>query len=348
MKPRLLYSDVHFHSWDAFSTYDSEGVNTRLIGQIEQLDRAYSTLLAAGGSIAYCAGDLFHVRGKISPSVLNPVLGFYRKWHKLGVETYCISGNHDLETNDSTSSGSLITSLESVGVVAVTAENYVHEDVLMIPWMSSVSDLRKTLEHSASTKDASKLHVIIHAPLDGVLTGIPAHGLTADYLAKLGFKAVFCGHYHQHKSFGSAMFPQEVYSIGALTHQTWSDIGTKAGFIMLTDKGPIHHESTAPKFIELPGDQDEWADAVPGNYVRASIDDPTAEDLAEVRQLLIDMGAKGVLISAVVTKASTAGVRTSTVSLGTTEESVSEYADEQGGKVLATECLSILREVSSV
>ena len=48
-------------------------------------------------------------------------------------------------------------------------------------------------------------------------------------LAKLGFRRVFAGHYHHHCSFEDG----KVWSIGATTHQTASDIGTKAGFLLV-------------------------------------------------------------------------------------------------------------------
>ena len=41
--PYLVYSDCHFHAWDAFATVDANGVNSRLVKQIEVLKEFLAT-----------------------------------------------------------------------------------------------------------------------------------------------------------------------------------------------------------------------------------------------------------------------------------------------------------------
>lgn len=345
MLKSLLYSDVHFHSWDAFSTVDADGENSRLRIVIEQLDRAYCIAEENDITQAFCGGDLFHVRGKVSPTVLNPVLKFYAKWEERGIHTTVISGNHDLESNNSTRLGSMATALESLGVTVVTGSRHIKKGICLIPWIADMDALREVIEANADPE----MDLIIHAPLDGVIKGIPAHGLTADYLGGVGYKRVFVGHYHHHQAFADSKWSKRklspVYSIGALTHQTWSDVDSLAGFLIVGDEVE-HYDSTSPKFIDLPADPKDWEDLVPGNYVRATYQDVTAEEVDAAKTELRAMGAAGVLVNTVVTS-STKGKRSeTTASLESLDEVVAKYATERFSEALAKECVDILRTVT--
>ena len=97
--PYLLVSDLHFHNWGEFST-EVDGVNSRLQHIIDALNEAITTLILKGGDQVIIAGDVFHVRGSLVPSVLNPVLTFIREWCDKGITFHCIDGNHDLESKN--------------------------------------------------------------------------------------------------------------------------------------------------------------------------------------------------------------------------------------------------------
>jgi hypothetical protein len=176
-----------------------------------------------------------------------------------------------------------------------------------MPWHDSVADLKERLQklpdyingHSGCKARGithDQVDLIIHAPINGVIMGIPDHGLEPQWLADLGFKRVFGGHYHNHKSFCDG----KVFSIGALAHHTWSDVGSLAGFLIVHDDRVEHVESELPKFVDLEaGDTDHIGIKVKGNYVRAKLNSSKVEDLNAVRKLLEDAGAKGVTIVSV-------------------------------------------------
>jgi DNA repair exonuclease SbcCD nuclease subunit len=348
--PILLYSDVHFHNWDAFSVVRDD-VNSRLQIIIDELRRAYDHLHAQGGDTAYCAGDLFHVRGSVETSVLNPVQAFYREQRERGIRTWSIPGNHDLGTNGATWAGSLVSALGEVGVRPVNELFYKlggDGDTIFIPWMPSVAALKEQLERIVSSKKSiSETDVIIHAPVDGVIVGLPDHGLDAAYLASLGFRRVFAGHYHNHVDFGNG-----VYSIGATTHQTWSDVGSKAGFLMLYADRVQWFASQAPRFVDLDTvvmDNDEdLVEAVSGNYVRVSFENPTQEQMNETRHELREKGALGVTIRPIKTSSMTPGARSPVkAKLDSLDESVAAYAEKKAGKAVAQAALEILASVRS-
>ena len=90
---------------------------------------------------------MFHVRGNIAPSVLNPSLDTYREIAG-EMMVYAIPGNHDLEGNDSHRVSNAVTAISTVGVF-VAHEPQVIEitpdwAVALFPWFYRVEDL---IEH---------------------------------------------------------------------------------------------------------------------------------------------------------------------------------------------------------
>lgn len=298
-KLKGIIADVHCHAWDAFHTTNEDGVNSRLRIILDEIVRAGLAVLEAGGHTMIVAGDLFHVRGSIAPSVLNPTSDVFELLANEGLEVIIIPGNHDLEGKKSLRVSSAVTSLEKVGCKVCSEPSFFPEiNTLVFPWVEEINDLKAQLESWAKIHEGMKNppDLVLHAPIDDVIPGLPAHGLTADWLASLGFKRVFSGHYHNHKDFGNG-----VYSIGAIAHHTWSDPGTKAGFLLVSDDEVKFNKSHAPEFIDIDASMDEMevSLAVDRNYVRAKINKSKSEDVEKLREFLLKSGAKGIVINAI-------------------------------------------------
>jgi DNA repair exonuclease SbcCD nuclease subunit len=303
--PYLISSDQHLHGWSQFSTVDADGINSRLTLILGEIEGAYETLLTEGGDTAFLAGDLLHVRGHIKPSVFNPMINSFASIHMSEqVTTHAIPGNHDLEGKDTTALGNAMQALDEIPYFNVCIEPKIIGDVVVFPWHQDLDALRKAMKkHARKTRDA-----IIHAPVNGVIKGIPNHGLEADELAAMGYRRVFAGHYHDHKS----LCDGKVFSIGATTHQTWSDVGTTAGFMLVYPDSVVHVESKAPKFMDLAEASDAAADAgctveemIAGNYIRVRLEEASENEIKKWRTDIIDAGALGVNIIA--TKKATTG-----------------------------------------
>lgn len=293
MRPFGVISDTHNHNWSAFATTRADGINSRLQTILDETRRCAIEVLEAGGNTIYHGGDLFHVRGSIAPSVLNPTLDCYKEIIASGVRIVINAGNHDLEGKESSRVSSAITALEGVGCHVVNQPDYgSFDDMVIIPWIQNLAALREAIER-VDPADRPKCDLLIHAPVDGVIPGIPDHGLDPAYLAGLGYRRVFCGHYHHHKEAAP-----NVYSIGSLTPQTWGDIGTKSGFLIVTEKGVKWHASHAPSFVEIDASTDpaEVPLIVDGNYVRAKINSTKHSDIETARGYLESVGAVGVTI----------------------------------------------------
>lgn len=349
-KPYALLSDLHFHNWNSFSTINEEGINSRLQIIISEVCRAKDELIKAGGDEMVLAGDIFHTRGSVSPEVFNPVVRLFEQLSQ-EIKIYAIAGNHDLSSKDTSWLTNAASALIPAGVQMshesdfITAP-YSTNNLLLVPWQSSVDTLKFKLETLATTMTSRVADVIIHAPVDGVIAGLPDHGLTDKYLSSLGFNRVFSGHYHDHKDFGNG-----VYSIGATTHQTWSDVGKKAGFLLVYPDKVKRFASHAPSFVDIFGDmtEEELLDC-DNNYVRLKIGKATPGEINDLRQEMIERGAKGVVIQAVKDSSieeREPGVVGKSISL---EQSVAEYVGKAfgGNADLVTLCDDILAKVESI
>lgn len=341
-----VVSDQHFHNWSAFSEVNNDGINSRLAASIAELFRCADTVKAAGGKTIINAGDTFHVRGSVAPSVFNPVMDAHQRLIEMGFEVLILAGNHDIEHSQVSRLGNSVTALESVGCRIIN-EPCLMDQKAFVPWYSNIKELKAHLESLGDSENHLR-DLIIHAPIDGVICGLPDHGITSVYLANLGFKRVLSGHYHNHKDFGNG-----VYSIGSTSHLTWSDVGSKAGFLIVHEDRVERFASHAPEFIDL--DEDMDPDDVPlivqGNFVRAKVSTTKTQEINELRSWLMDdCGARGVVINSVkaATKARTGSVAHSVTAGASIEASISAYVKGQSfanADKVQIECQKILSEV---
>jgi DNA repair exonuclease SbcCD nuclease subunit len=348
MKPYGLISDTHGHNWSAFATTLPSGVNSRLQIILDETLRAAQAVKAAGGKTLYHGGDLFHVRGNLAPSVLNPTLACYREiLHN--VDVVINAGNHDLESKEAADVSSAITAFREIGCKVVNAPTYgAFDDMVVIPWIPSIIELKQAIER-VDPVDRKDCDLLLHAPIDGTIKGLPDHGLSPEYLKDLGYRRVFAGHYHHHYDHGGG-----VYSIGALTHQTWSDLRSKAGFLIVDDKDVKWHSTRAPQFVEIDGstDKDDVPLIVDGNYVRVTITSSKSSDVELMRQFLMDSGALGVVVLSEKTSAGVTRTATSYKAGTTIEASINDFIKAQPHfskpAELAVLCNNILSKVRAV
>lgn len=288
-----IISDTHYHSFSAFAKQNGH-INSRLEILINETRRAAIHMKEAGCTALFHCGDIFHVRGRVAPSVLNPVVDLYDEIvNDIGLPVFLLAGNHDLEFEDSNRIGNSGEALRHTGVRVVSESPYFDMDhrVLMVPWHAKQKELLKVIGNELAGVDPHDVTLMIHAPVNDVIPGLPDHGIDPDVLADFGFKRVFSGHYHNHKEVRPGVF-----SVGALTHQTWGDVNSKAGYLIVKDE--VHHiETAAPLFLDMESIEEDDIDMVAGNYVRARIEIEDEKEVAAFRELLVDeMGAAAALI----------------------------------------------------
>lgn len=326
-----VVSDIHANNWSVFSSTNSDGVNSRLRIILNELLRAARTVKAAGGKTMVCAGDILHTRGSIDPEVLNPVRDTFKQILGMGISVYAIPGNHDLKSKDSRELSSAIQNLEEISLEGTEfrvfneprAERIEGQLFGFVPWRHTREELRRDLEELSNHTFAHEMDVFIHAGIDGVLTGMPAHGLTPDILAAYGFRHVFAGHYHNHRVFDGG-----IVSIGATTHQVWGDVNTKAGFLIVDEGIITWNDTMAPKFVDVSTmDELEMETECLNNYIRFRGPAMPQSAITELRNAFKTWGALGTSIE--VPKAA-AAVRASTgpATKRTLAESVESYVTE--------------------
>jgi heme-degrading monooxygenase HmoA len=349
--PYSLSSDQHAHDWSQFSNIGADGVNSRLRLILNELVRQAEMTKARGWTKMRLGGDLFHVRGKITPSVMNPTIDTFKHICSMGIEVEAIAGNHDLEDIYATKLGNAMQALDEIpGFTAITEPTMV-DNVVMIPWIQDLDHLRAEMRrlHGVGAK-VSDLDLIIHAPVNGVIKGIPDHGLEADELKALGYNRVLSGHYHNHVDFGDGVF-----SIGATTHQTWSDPGTKAGFMMIADANTTEFiESQAPKFVNVDHGvtvSDATMPGIFGNYVRLRLQDEEEGIIKATRASVENAGALGIVDHSSKKRPTVRGV--ANVKAGTTlEAAITSFTRDHLNTTLdrdriATMALDVLRNTVS-
>lgn len=355
-----IMSDTHNHNWHSFSQTTPDGINSRLEIILDETKRLAQEVKRRGGSTIYHCGDLFHVRGSVAPSVLNPTLQVYQEIINEGIDIRILAGNHDLESKTSKDISSAISAMgyiydetnPSYCTVTNDSRLFYDDKVAMIAWYENIAELLNKIEQVKQSliEEKEKPHqwtLMCHAPIDGVIYGLPEHGLTAQQLADFGFKNVFCGHYHNHKDLG-----QGVYSVGALTQNSWSDIGSKAGFVIVDEGNVIWYESQAPKFVEITPDFDKkhLKDFVEGNYVRARVSLEHSSEINKLRSFLTNKcGAKGVQIISVRTAPTVRQSEIKVTAGDPVEKSVRDYIRTTGTdryKELQNLCSEILTEAN--
>ena len=296
-----VISDTHCHNWSTFSEVGSDYVNNRLQIILNEILRAATEVKKSGGEYLIHTGDLFHVRGSVSPSVLNPTLETFRKIIDMGIKPIILCGNHDAEFRITTDVGSAISSLRAIGCEVINEPTTMFvsdENFVFIPWEADTDEFMEAIYNQVGDGIGS-FTLFCHVALDGVFARLSPKSIV-DHKKLLemypNIKFIFAGHLHNHKKIG-----HNCYSVGAIAQHNWGESDSKAGFLIVDSekKKVTFRASRAPKFVELTPDieLEDIPALVDGNYVRASVEMNESE-IKEYRQLLKDYGAAGVSIIA--------------------------------------------------
>lgn len=370
-KPPVKYglcADVHLHLWSFASHINEQGINNRLQYLLDDLYRCAAETVHRGGDAMVIAGDLFHVRGSVAPSVLNPTKAKINEILKdfRGLTIYILAGNHDMEFRHSSAVGNSVQALAGDKVIIINEPRFVPQlNAILVPWIEDMAELKSVIGHELPMdydelmRSEDGVDLILHAPIDGVIGGLPPHGLTPEWLGDLGYNRVFAGHYHNHKDLGFG-----VYSIGALAHHTWNDVGTRAGFLLVSPGvgGEVEYRAShAPSFFDVIAedfeDEATMGLAVANTYCRVKLPKTRAWEQEEIREGLMKMGARAVTFNVVKEKVlerdgDTGSKAAASAAAGASVEvSVSEFIssksdfDERRAQITAA-AIAVLAEVA--
>lgn len=251
----LFISDLHFHNYKPHSEI-IEGVNSRLLDVAGAVRAAYEIGVKDGCELCLVAGDVFHVRGSVRPSVLSFVVELFAEL-AMEIPTIIIPGNHDIENYSGGATAiDTLDLLDGVNVVAEPDMITINgQDIIAIPYIHKMDDFRETFQRlSKSKKHASPETItLIHQGIDAFASdGMPETGLTPEWLMTYNDGWVFSGHYHTPSNRGN------VVNIGAVCHHTFGDVGENRGCYVfdIESKTPIYQSliKAAPSFVDVTSD----------------------------------------------------------------------------------------------
>lgn len=290
----LLLADPHCHNFKNHSTIGDGGMNSRLADILRSWEQAITESYEMGCRYCLIAGDMFHVRGMVKPSVFNVVYGFLMKTFKtLGIHFIMIPGNHDQEFMSYDGHSSIDTLDEIVGVSVLKNDTIrfgKRGDVILgIPHCRSTEDFKRLFEQGVQEHNPDI--ILIHQGIDNfkLRDVMPDTQITVDYLQSHTNAWIIAGHYHEPCSHG------RVIQVGALVQHTFDDEGSERGYWVLdtdTMEACFYPLNVAPKFITVTKEKD--VKKAGGNFVRIKVDSIKAAEKLE--KACKEAGAKSVVV----------------------------------------------------
>lgn len=304
----VLFSDLHVRNHKFGASIDAAtGRNSRLQDCLSVLDITAEAAMRIGASARLFVGDMFDERGKIRPSIFNPVFDHYSTLDH-GFQDFIVVGNHDMEhrVDGQSSVHGLLSSRTSILSGYGFEYRHLHGDetlaIAHVSYDPDVASLRRKVDDLAKAsydtpRSAAETRImLIHHGVDGVIEGIPDAGFNPSHLPVDDFDFIFCGDYHTHKE----IIPGKAWMIGAPLQHNFGDAGQKRGYMTVdteTRKVEFVEITSVPQFCtwDVIGGKAELvtaSDKIAGNFFRVRSDDESG--LKKIEAELVSAGALAV------------------------------------------------------
>src|ERR1700704_4767464 len=172
--PYGLMAALHCAGWSAFASLDEQGRNSRLMEIIHEIKRCSEAVRDAGGNTVVIAGDVFHHRGQVTPSVYNPLASALSDQDGAAYEI--IPGNHDLESRDCKALTSAVKMLGDLHNVQTHHEPFRRDYISFVPWVPNARDYLAAIREVAGRAAGALIEdvdLICHIGIDGTLSAMP-------------------------------------------------------------------------------------------------------------------------------------------------------------------------------
>lgn len=281
MSDRLLFSDIHFHTWPYGAASNEHGYNTRLWAQWMACQDMLNDVEEYGIKYAYFFGDLFHIHGTIPTQALVIAHAMFQALRDRGVKLRCIAGNHDAFDKRG-----LIHGLQWLPQEEI--RGLWDDEGLLVVGMPYTDDEErlKAFLGSAGENQAPQM-LMLHQGVAGVPMSsgwVLDERLTPDMIPD--HCRAFTGHYHFHR----AVTPN-LTVVGNLTPLTWGDVDQQKGWVIWnSETGALEHriQSRSPNFMSFTYEQD--ISDVQGNFVKY-LTPVDVKEQGEIRDNLLKEGA---------------------------------------------------------
>ena len=310
MAKGIIFSDLHVHPHRFGASVDpATGKHSRLYDCLRALDFSLELVKKHDAKVRIFGGDMFHERGRLRPSVLNPVISHFLEAHNSKRSASFLDigvvGNHDME-HRVLGDHALVPISDGEDVVMLMDHGCEGFDIggeeWAVGWVSYEPDIAALKEKVRAVAAQRRENFpnkrsicIIHHGVDGTMPDIPNAGFGPMDLPTDTFTYTFCGDYHNHVE----IVPGKAWMIGSPLQHNFGDRGQVRGIMVFdfdTGKYELVEVPGVPKFIAWddgktkPGDLK--AAYFNGNFVRVRSDDPVKLD--EMEKLAVTAGALSV------------------------------------------------------
>jgi len=276
---RIIFSDLHLHTWPYGSKVNKWGFNTRLWAQYETLIEMVNYAIEHEVKYIYFCGDMFHTHANINAQALHVATEFVKLLGRHGIQFRAIPGNHDFASRDGTIHS--LSWLPHHSLYGFWNDDDI--EVVALPYTTDEEVLKKFLGDASEMRKGSM--VLLH---QGV-AGVP---LSSGFLMdeKLNPSMIpeqviaFTGHYHFHKKVSD-----NLYVVGNLTPLNWNDVGERKGWLVIDDETrevEQVYQTSSPEFRLVGRDYRECGNA----FVRVS-EPVSSKEQETVRKEIIEAGA---------------------------------------------------------
>lgn len=241
----LIFSDLHGHPFREFAE-DIEGVNSRLIDQIDVINWIKETAVRENVKEVWNLGDLFHLKNYLDSLTLRLVLDSLAGFP---VTLRLLQGNHDYRQWDRSPE---ILDFVKEHVSMMSGFDDLSDVVFCLPYRRNVDEVNTSiLGYTGSARI-----FLGHQDIIGVQYGgfVVEKGVDPELLKK--FSVSFIG--HNHSPF--TLRDSNVWSVGAPLQHTFGDMGSDRR-ILIFDTQTLAVKSIkntfSPQFKELIVDTDD-------------------------------------------------------------------------------------------
>ncbi len=292
----LVFSDIHFHEYQQYSTINAAGINDRLLHCSYALKEVVAHAVTNNIRHILFGGDLCHTKKNVTKETVNLLHQLFNNFTEYDVTFHMIPGNHDY-----TDKKGMHHSLESLSnfdnvIVYDNPEHFDNNHLMIDSPIGPVVRIAGVPYTEDKAKFIASVNEIMPEPSDYKIllahTGIQGARVGSDYvlvrdhdldISEINYNQYdIClfGHYHEHqKVFHNG------WIIGATHEHVWSDAGGKRGFlhVKLSEDAPvvthIPTPNTIPKFKVITSESD-LADVKSHDFIKYKL----AENLTEQEQ----------------------------------------------------------------
>lgn len=293
----VIFSDLHAHTFGAYSHPLEDGTNSRLQDTLDVIDDVRALANELDADAVLFGGDLFHERRHIVTQAFSKVYEALSLFAIDKIPLFMIHGNHDQA--DKAGRFHALKPFQTYANVVdepgwTTLETGAEDlHILAVPYIEDTDHLLDIVNIKPPKGEGSKIF-LGHFGVDGAKLG-------ADFVYSNGnepamgnipigrFDAGFLGHFHLHQK----MAPNFWY-VGAPLQHNWGDKGQVRGCMVYdteTKKAYHHPLNRAPRFVELTLAQATKANVDYSNdFVRIISDKSWSED--RIQETQQDMGCR--------------------------------------------------------